>query len=342
MPKLANLEKELWFYEFIKSGEIKVERDGTITDKDGNKIGCKNKDKNGKQQYFTVTKRDPNNDNKCKLIMAHRLVYMAFHGPIKNNTLQINHKDGNKHNNHIDNLELVTQSENGKHAYKLGLSKPNLTNRSLTDDDVINVMYDYKLGILTKEEICNKYNIQIALLNRVIRGETYKHLTYRMEHFDIRDKLTDDNVKNILLSYHIDKLSVKEISEKYDTNLGTIYKILKGKIYKQDDYDPNIYNVRKQKLTDKQVIELINDFNSGNLTINELVIKYEISIRAIDKILTKMTYNHLNVYIDIEKYKLYKKNNRKKSISNKTQNSISSIESLIQQDIQKQQSQTEE
>lgn len=33
----------------------------------------------------------------------------------------INHKDGNKYNNHIDNLEYITQSENLIHAYKMGL-----------------------------------------------------------------------------------------------------------------------------------------------------------------------------------------------------------------------------
>ncbi len=31
----------------------------------------------------------------------------------------MNHKDGNKHNNHIDNLEWMTASENGLHAYRV-------------------------------------------------------------------------------------------------------------------------------------------------------------------------------------------------------------------------------
>lgn len=37
---------------------------------------------------------------------------------------EINHKDGNKLNNNITNLERVTKSENIKHAYKTGLAKP--------------------------------------------------------------------------------------------------------------------------------------------------------------------------------------------------------------------------
>jgi hypothetical protein len=54
---------------------------------------------------------------------AHRLVAEAFIGSI-GEKLQINHKDGNKTNNCVDNLEIVTASENGKHATAMGLNKP--------------------------------------------------------------------------------------------------------------------------------------------------------------------------------------------------------------------------
>lgn len=53
---------------------------------------------------------------------AHRMIWESVHGPIPEG-LQINHINGVKADNRIANLELVTPSENAKHAYRLGLSR---------------------------------------------------------------------------------------------------------------------------------------------------------------------------------------------------------------------------
>lgn len=55
--------------------------------------------------------------------VIHRLVALAFLEPVEGAT-QVNHKDGCKTNNSLDNLEFVTPSENALHAlYTLGKSK---------------------------------------------------------------------------------------------------------------------------------------------------------------------------------------------------------------------------
>lgn len=54
----------------------------------------------------------------------HRLVGANFLSNPENKKT-INHKDGNKLNNHVDNLEWATYSENHKHAYTIELKIPN-------------------------------------------------------------------------------------------------------------------------------------------------------------------------------------------------------------------------
>jgi len=56
-------------------------------------------------------------------VTVHKLVSVAFIKIENDLETDINHIDGNKANNHVENLERCTRSENLKHAYDIGLSK---------------------------------------------------------------------------------------------------------------------------------------------------------------------------------------------------------------------------
>jgi hypothetical protein len=74
----------------------------------------------GGYQILTLVK-DKNKSTRT----VHRLVAEAFLG---HSTKDINHKDGNKKNNNLPNLEYCSKSENSKHAIKNGFFKPNFEN----------------------------------------------------------------------------------------------------------------------------------------------------------------------------------------------------------------------
>lgn len=61
-------------------------------------------------------------DGKSKYFSIHRLVASHFLNK-KDPSLHVNHRDGVKTNNNLNNLEWVTRSENQKHAYRMGLLK---------------------------------------------------------------------------------------------------------------------------------------------------------------------------------------------------------------------------
>jgi hypothetical protein len=62
---------------------------------------------------FTVNRR-------YALLYIHRLVAQAFL-PNQNQKDEVNHLDGNKSNNAVNNLEWTTANENTNHAIQIGL-----------------------------------------------------------------------------------------------------------------------------------------------------------------------------------------------------------------------------
>lgn len=70
--------------------------------------------------YFSVILYNKKNYKNFRI---HRLVAQAFISN-PNNYPQVNHIDGNKLNNVLENLEWCTQSHNMKEAYRIGLEKP--------------------------------------------------------------------------------------------------------------------------------------------------------------------------------------------------------------------------
>lgn len=112
-------------------------------------------------------------DNQDMMALAHRLVWVHFHGHIPAGK-QVNHKDGNKSNNDPVNLELVSASENLKHAYRIGLKDQRgevNPAAKLTDAQVEQIRLEYAQGNISQSAIAKRYRVQFQQISRIVRGE---------------------------------------------------------------------------------------------------------------------------------------------------------------------------
>lgn len=114
-------------------------------------------------------------------VRIHRLVAEAFHAN-PDNLPQVNHKDGNKSNNHFSNLEWITNEHNLKHAWQNGLMPQqgfykNKTgsahNRSVTIK-CINIDTGEEKIIIGINEVCRQLKTTGPAVWRVLTGK-FKH-----------------------------------------------------------------------------------------------------------------------------------------------------------------------
>lgn len=108
---------------------------------------------------------------------VHQLVAKAFL-PNKHNHPFINHKDGNKLNNHYLNLEWCTPLQNNMHALENGLKVMRLGievhTAVLAPYQVIEIRNSK--GILTEREIAKRYNCSKGAIHGILSGKTWKNV----------------------------------------------------------------------------------------------------------------------------------------------------------------------
>ncbi len=180
---LPNLKRDKHFLKLLKSGSIKVSTKGRITNiltgkRVKNKINC------GYKRTCI----------KGISIATHRLVWLAHQGKIPYR-ITINHKDGNKIHNDINNLELATYSENQKHAIKTGLWKPTKKfrrvssekitgeknhNSKFSDIQVKGLRKKYAKGKINKQYIMDKYGVSRRVVDNMLLGRSYSHMPFTL------------------------------------------------------------------------------------------------------------------------------------------------------------------
>ena len=113
-------------------------------------------------------------NGKLKDLSIHREVAKSFI-PNPENKPQVNHIDGIKTDNRVENLEWVTAKENSQHAIKTGLINNkgiNSKRSKFTHEDVINIKKMSKEGF-SQRYIAKKYNVSKTTITYLLSGKTY-------------------------------------------------------------------------------------------------------------------------------------------------------------------------
>lgn len=115
---------------------------------------------------------------------VHRLVAEAFLGPVPA-AMPINHKNGVKHDNRIENLEICTVSENTAHGYRVLGRLPNRNpnpgeqnGRAKLKDSDMPAIFAMRAQGFSQQKIAGHFGVDQTNISRVLLGKTGFKLTH--------------------------------------------------------------------------------------------------------------------------------------------------------------------
>lgn len=133
----------------------------------------------GNSGYEQVMLYDDNGYNKS----VHRLVLETFKPHVNMSSLEVNHMDGDKLNNHLTNLEWVTGRDNILHAHDTGLinirgeGNPNTT---LSNADVLEILQRLDTGELQRD-IGLDYGVSKSCISMINTGQRWRSVKEEYE-----------------------------------------------------------------------------------------------------------------------------------------------------------------
>lgn len=143
----------------------------------------------GKNGYILKQKEDRDGyrqiglykDRKKYYFRVHRLVLSTFK-PVKNMMYyEVNHINGIKNDNRLENLEWCTPLENTRHAIKIGHRDPRKGEDNgmskLTKKEVLEIVKIREETGKTHREIAAEYNVARTAVTRILNGTYWSHVT---------------------------------------------------------------------------------------------------------------------------------------------------------------------
>jgi|26BtaG_2_1085354.scaffolds.fasta_scaffold03894_4 hypothetical protein len=165
---------------------------------------------------------------KRKTFYVHRLVILAYSPVDDYESLQVNHKDGDKSNNRWSNLEWSTPQENSLHAVRTGLNPK----RNLTDEQVHSICKMLEDGVKTSE-IAEVFNCPTSTVGAIKSGQNFKYISqeYNWSSRSRSKSLTITKVNAICKKFS-EGFSTKEVATLFNCRYAVVSDIRARRTFK--------------------------------------------------------------------------------------------------------------
>ena len=158
-------------FKLIKDSPYKIFKDGTVINNKTSKI-VKHR-KSWDYLYVGLSIK-----GKPKSIYLHKLLATYFIKNISDKSV-VNHINGDKLDNRLSNLEWVTRSEDGRHAYKLELQDKKGEKHHfsrLKDKDIVEIRRLYRSG-QKQYKIAKQFGVGQGNISRIVTKRGWPHIT---------------------------------------------------------------------------------------------------------------------------------------------------------------------
>lgn len=219
----------------------------------------------------------------------------AFLGPRPSPKHDTNHKDGDKTNNRVSNLEWCSKSENQSHAYAIGLRIPMGGERNgkakLSLKDVLRLRDLAKN--MTRHELSEKFGLTVGAVDKILGALAWRnHLSEAVsaKRADAWVKLTASDINS--MRSLAQELTRRQLSERFGISLSSVDRHLHdGGVSPKSPMRHGVFN-GNALLVEADAVRILK--LKGSMPQKTLAAQFGVDVQVVQRIHQRTTWRHLD------------------------------------------------